>query len=78
MNLNHILRMEIEDYIIPEIRDKIRQFLLENCSGNFYTIYGPSSIINEQGAYEILDKSYLIIFFENKNDLIFFKLKWDK
>ena len=76
LNLNFMLKIDVEDYILEDVRNNIRYFLLEKCTGNFYILYGPSSMVNSDGQYVIFDRSYLIIFFENEKDLLLFKIKW--
>ena len=76
LKLNYLVKIEITDFILSEIRDKIRLFLMEKCSGNFYIFYGPSSTIDNNGKYELMDRTYLFIMFEKKEDKAYFKLKW--
>lgn len=74
--LSHLLQIDIDMFMVEEVRDKIREFLIDNCSGNFFVLYGPSSVISNDGKYITMDRSYLFIFFEKEQDKILFKLKW--
>lgn len=76
VNLNYYIKVDNPDWINTEVRDNIRIFLMENCTGEFFISYSPMSIVNGDGSIEIMDRSYLFIFFENKKDLSIFKLRW--
>lgn len=76
IKLNYYVKIDIKDWIDPDIKDKIRCFLAEKCKGDYVLTYAPASIITSSGI-ETMDRSYMILFFENKSDLVYFKLKWE-
>lgn len=76
VNLKYYIKFDKKEWIKTEYRNSIRLFLSEKCKGDFMIINSPSSITTKSG-FEIMEKSYTFIFFENKNDLAYFKLKWE-
>lgn len=76
INLNYYIKFDKKEWITREYRENVRIFLSDKCTGDYLIIHSPSSIVSKNG-YETMDKSYTFIFFENKKDLTYFKLKWE-